>query len=24
MKMFPEVAKDPKSRMRLARKAWNC
>jgi hypothetical protein len=24
MKMFPEAAKDPKSRLRLARKAWNC
>ena len=24
MEMFPEAAKDPKSRLRLARKAWNC
>lgn len=24
MKMFPEAAKDPNSRLRLARKAWNC
>ena len=24
MKMFPEAAKDPKSRLRLARKAWDC
>jgi hypothetical protein len=24
MKDFPEAAKDPKSRLRLARKAWNC
>jgi hypothetical protein len=24
MKMFPEAAKDPESRLRLARKAWNC
>jgi hypothetical protein len=24
MKMFPKAAKDPKSRLRLARKAWNC
>lgn len=24
MKMFPEAAKDPKSRLRLARKKWNC
>lgn len=24
MKMFPEAAKNPKSRLRLARKAWNC
>ena len=24
MKKFPEAAKDPKSRLRLARKAWNC
>lgn len=24
MKMFPEAAKDPKSRLRLARKKWAC
>lgn len=24
MKMWPKAAKDPKSRLRLARKAWNC
>jgi hypothetical protein len=24
MKKFPDAAKDPKSRLRLARKAWNC
>lgn len=24
MEMYPEAAKDPKSRLRLARKAWNC
>lgn len=24
MAKFPEAAKDPKSRLRLARKAWNC
>lgn len=24
MKKFPEAAKDPNSRLRLARKAWNC
>lgn len=24
MKMWPEAAKDPNSRLRLARKAWNC
>lgn len=24
MKMWPEAAKDPKSRLRLARKAWKC
>ena len=24
MKMFPKAAKNPKSRLRLARKAWNC
>ena len=24
MKMFPKAAKDPESRLRLARKAWNC
>lgn len=24
MKMWPEAAKNPKSRLRLARKAWNC
>ena len=24
MKMFPEAAKDPESRLRKARKAWNC
>lgn len=24
MKMFPEAAKDPNSRLRKARKAWNC
>lgn len=24
MKMFPRAAKDPNSRLRLARKAWNC
>lgn len=24
MKMFPEAAKDPNSRLRLARKAWDC
>jgi hypothetical protein len=24
MKMFPKAAKDPNSRLRLARKAWNC
>jgi hypothetical protein len=24
MKMWPEAAKDPKSRLRLARKTWNC
>lgn len=24
MKQFPEAAKDPNSRLRLARKAWNC
>lgn len=24
MEMFPEAAKDPTSRLRLARKAWNC
>ena len=24
MKMFPEAAKNPKSRLRLARKAWAC
>ena len=23
-KMFPEAAKDPESRLRKARKAWNC
>ena len=23
-KMFPEAAKDPNSRLRKARKAWNC
>lgn len=23
-KQFPEAAKDPKSRLNLARKAWNC
>jgi hypothetical protein len=24
MKKFPEAAKDPESRLRKARKAWNC
>lgn len=24
MKMWPKAAKNPKSRLRLARKAWNC
>lgn len=24
MKKFPEAAKDPESRLRLARKKWNC
>ena len=24
MKQFPEAAKDPESRLRKARKAWNC
>jgi hypothetical protein len=24
MEMFPKAAKDPNSRLRLARKAWNC
>lgn len=24
MKMFPKAANDPKSRLRLARKAWEC
>ena len=24
MKMWPEAAKDPNSRLRKARKAWNC
>ena len=24
MELYPEAAKDPKSRLRLARKAWNC
>jgi len=24
MKMFPKAAKDPESRLRLARKKWNC
>ena len=24
MEMFPEAAKDPKSRLRLARKKWRC
>lgn len=24
MKMFPKAAKDPNSRIRLARKKWNC
>jgi len=24
MKMWPKAAKDPKSRLRLARKAWKC
>jgi len=24
MKMFPEAAKDPESRLRKARRAWNC
>lgn len=24
MKQFPEAAKDPNSRLRLARKRWNC
>jgi hypothetical protein len=24
MKMFPDAAKDPESRLRKARKAWNC
>lgn len=24
MKQFPEAAKDPNSRLRLARKKWNC
>lgn len=24
MKMFPKAAKDPNSRLRLARKAWDC
>lgn len=24
MKMWPEAAKDPESRLRKARKAWNC
>jgi len=24
MKKFPNAAKDPKSRLRLARKKWNC
>ena len=24
MKKFPKAAKDPESRLRLARKAWNC
>lgn len=24
MKMFPEAAKNPNSRLRLARKRWNC
>jgi hypothetical protein len=24
MKQFPEAAKDPNSRLRKARKAWNC
>jgi hypothetical protein len=24
VKMFPEAAKDPESRLRKARKAWNC
>lgn len=24
MKMWPEAAKNPKSRLRLARKAWRC
>jgi hypothetical protein len=24
MKMFPKAAKDPNSRLRLARKKWNC
>lgn len=24
MKKFPEAAKDPKSRLRLARKKWKC
>lgn len=24
MKMFPEAAKNPNSRLRLARKKWNC
>jgi hypothetical protein len=24
MEMYPEAAKNPESRLRLARKAWNC
>jgi hypothetical protein len=24
MKMWPKAAKNPKSRLRLARKAWKC
>jgi len=24
MKMFPKAAKDPNSRLRLARKKWKC
>lgn len=24
MEMYPKAAKDPKSRLRLARKKWNC